>query len=173
MIARLNFGAVFKFLADSTVTRCRPRGSSVDVAVEAQPAHGGILRGEDLRRMPVIEQLSNFPENVVAIVARGRVTKADYNAVLAPAVRDALEKHDKVRIYYEIAPDFTGFDPGAIWEDFRVGMEHLTRWERVALVTDVEWIKQTMQFFSFMMPGDTKSFPTAQADQARDWIVAQ
>ncbi|MBG0798479.1 STAS/SEC14 domain-containing protein [Methylocystis sp. L43] len=121
----------------------------------------------------MIEQLSNFPENVVAIVCRGRVTKADYDAVLVPAVRDALKKHDKVRIYYEIAPDFSGFDPGAIWEDFRVGMEHLTRWERVALVTDVEWIKQTMQFFSFMMPGDMKAFPTAQADEARDWIVAQ
>jgi hypothetical protein len=123
--------------------------------------------------MPVIEQLSNFPAYVVAIVCKGRVTKADYDAVLVPAVRDALEKHDKVRIYYEIAPDFSGFDPGAMWEDFRVGMEHLTRWERVALVTDVEWIKHTMQFFSFMMPGDMKAFPTSHADQARDWIVAQ
>lgn len=120
----------------------------------------------------MIEQLPNFPDNVVAIICKGRVTKADYDSVLVPAVRDALEKHDKVRIYYEIASDFAGFDPGAMWEDFRVGMEHLSRWERVALVTDVEWIKHTMQFFSFMMPGDIQAFPTSQGDQARDWIVA-
>jgi hypothetical protein len=25
-------------------------------------------------------------------------------------------------------------------EDFKFGMEHITRWERVAVVTDVEWI---------------------------------
>ena len=121
----------------------------------------------------MIERLANFPDNVVAIVCKGRVTKADYDSVLVPAVQDAFDKHDKVRIYYEIAPEFAGFEAGAMWEDFKVGMEHLTAWERVALVTDVEWIKHTMQFFGFMMPGDIKSFPTSQADQARAWIVAQ
>ena len=75
-------------------------------------------------------------------------------------------------LYYETAADFSGIDPGAMWEDFKVGMEHLTRWERVAVVTDVEWIKQTMRFFGFLMPGAMKSFPTSEAAQARAWIIA-
>ncbi|MGD9544943.1 MAG: STAS/SEC14 domain-containing protein [Methylocystis sp.] len=120
----------------------------------------------------MIEQLPNFPDAVVAIVCKGRVTKADYDSVLIPAVQDAFKKHGKVRIYYEISPDFTGFEPGAMWQDFRVGMEHLTAWERVALVTDVEWIRHTMQLFSFLMPGETKSFSLAQAGEARAWIAA-
>ena len=120
----------------------------------------------------MIEQLSNFPDDVLAFVCKGRVTKADYDSVLVPAVMKALEKHREVRLYYETAADFSGIDPGAMWEDFKVGMEHLTRWERVAVVTDVEWIKQTMRFFSFLMPGATKSFPTSEAAQARAWIIA-
>jgi hypothetical protein len=120
----------------------------------------------------MIEHLSNFPDDVLAFVCKGRVTKADYDSVLVPAVMKALEKHKRVRLYYETAADFSGIDPGAMWEDFKVGMEHLTRWERVAVVTDVEWIKQTMRFFSFMMPGATKSFPTSEAAQARAWIIA-
>lgn len=120
----------------------------------------------------MIELLPNFPDNVVGILCRGRVTKADYDSVLVPALERAFRKHDKIRIYYEIASDFAGFDPGAMFEDFKVGMGHLSRWERIALVADVEWIKHTMQFFSFMMPGDMKSFPTSQADQARAWIAA-
>ena len=120
----------------------------------------------------MIEQLSNFPDDVLAFVCKGRVTKADYDFVLVPAVMKALEKHKGVRLYYETAADFSGIDPGAMWEDFKVGMEHLTRWERVAVVTDVEWIKQTMRFFSFLMPGATKSFPTSEAAQARAWIIA-
>jgi hypothetical protein len=120
----------------------------------------------------MIEQLSNFPDDVLAFVCKGRVTKADYDSVLVPAVMKALEKHKRVRLYYETAADFSGIDPGAMWEDFKVGMEHLTRWERVAVVTDVEWIKQTMRFFSFLMPGATKSFPTSEAAQARAWIIA-
>jgi len=92
--------------------------------------------------------------------------------VLVPAVVQALKTHDKVRLYYETAGDFAGIDPGAMWEDFKVGMEHLTRWERVAVVTDVEWIKQTMLFFSFLMPGTMKLFPTSEATQARQWIAS-
>jgi hypothetical protein len=91
----------------------------------------------------MIEHLTSFPDNVLAFVCKGLVTKADYDAVLVPAVVQVLKTHDKVRLYYETAGDFAGIDPGAMWEDFKVGMEHRTRWERVAVVTDVEWIKQT------------------------------
>ena len=120
----------------------------------------------------MIEHLTSFPDNVLAFVCKGRVTKADYDMVLVPAVVQALKTHDKVRLYYETAGDFAGIDPGAMWEDFKVGMEHLTRWERVAVVTDVEWIKQTMRFFSFLMPGTMKLFPTSEATQAREWIAS-
>ena len=119
----------------------------------------------------MIERITSFPDNILAFVCRGRVTKADYDAVLVPAVLNVLRTHDKVRLYYETAADFDGLDPSAIWEDFKVGMEHLTHWERVAVVTDVEWIKQTMRFFSFLMPGAMKVFATSEATQARAWII--
>jgi hypothetical protein len=119
----------------------------------------------------MIERLPNFPAGVLAFVCKGRVTKADYDTVLVPAVMQALKSQGKVRLYYETAGNFTGIDAGAMWEDFKVGMEHLTRWERVAVVTDVEWIGQTMRFFSFLMPGAMKLFPSSEATQAREWIV--
>ena len=126
---------------------------------------------EELARATLmIKRLMDFPGNVVALVCQGRVTKADYDSVLVPAVLDALRTHDKVRLYYETAGDFAGIDPGAMWEDFKVGMEHLTRWERVALVTDVEWIKQTVRLWSFLMPASTRVFPTSDAARAREWI---
>lgn len=121
----------------------------------------------------MIEQLKIFPENVLAFVCKGRVTKADYDAVLIPAVTDALTRHDKVRLYYETTAEFVGLDPGAIWEDFKVGMEYFSHWERVAVVTDIEWIKQTVRFFSFLIPGATKSFSSSQTVEARAWIVAK
>ena len=54
----------------------------------------------------MIEHLAGFPDNVVAFVCKGRVTKADYDTVLIPAVIDALENHQKVRLYYETDPGF-------------------------------------------------------------------
>ncbi len=120
----------------------------------------------------MIESLQNFPANVAAFACTGHVSRADYETVLIPRVEQALAEHEKVRLYYEIGPTFNGIDPAAIWSDFKVGMEHLTRWERIAIVTDVAWIKTSIMFFSFMMPGATKTFSLAEAEQARAWIAA-
>lgn len=38
---------------------------------------------------------------------------------------------------------FSGIDAGAAWEDTKIGVEHLTRWERIAVVTDFDWMKHT------------------------------
>ena len=118
----------------------------------------------------MIEQLADFPDNVAAFRCAGRITKEDYARVLVPAALGKLRTHDKVRVYYEIAEDFSGFDPGAMWEDFKIGIEHLTRWDKVAVVTDIEWIGTAVRFFSFLIPATTKCFSRAEAAQARAWI---
>ena len=118
----------------------------------------------------MIEQLKDFPENVLAFACHGHVTKADYEEVLVPAVLAALKKQQKVRLYYETAADFSGIHPGAMWEDFKVGVEHLTHWERFAIVSDIDWIKHTMRFFSFLMPGALRVFPASEAAEARRWV---
>ena len=63
----------------------------------------------------MVEQLTDFPRSSAA---RARVTKDDYTRVLIPA---ALGK----RMYYEIDEDFSGFYPGAMWEDLKVGVDHV------------------------------------------------
>jgi hypothetical protein len=119
----------------------------------------------------VIETLTDLPDNVAAFMCHGHVTKADYDAVLIPDVEKRLTQHEKVRIYYQFAPDFDGIDPAAAWEDTRVGLSHFRRWERIAVVADVEWIKQTMRFFGFLMPAEVRAFPLAEAGKAREWIT--
>ena len=54
----------------------------------------------------MIEMLKGFPENVAAYACHGHVTKADYDTVLMPDVADRFSRHEKLRIYYEVAPDF-------------------------------------------------------------------
>jgi hypothetical protein len=120
----------------------------------------------------MIKQLTDFPDNVLAFVCEGHVTRADYETVLIPAVTERLKKLGKVRLYYETATDFNGIDPGAVWEDLKTGIEHLGHWERVAIVSDVEWIKHTVRLFRFLMPGSMKVFPTSQAAPAREWVTA-
>ena len=101
----------------------------------------------------MIEPSQGFPDNVVACAAKGQVTKKDYEQALIPDVERALERNAKIRCYYELSPEFAGFDAGAAWEDAKLGIEHLTRWERVAVVTDVEWIRLATSAFRFLYAG--------------------
>ena len=119
----------------------------------------------------MIEALNGFPPKVVAFACKGHVTKDDYETVLIPAVEEALKQPGKMRLYYQIDPDFSGIDAGAMWDDFKVGMEHLLRWERFAVVTDVDWIRHTLGFFGFWIPGTVRIFHVNEAAKARDWIV--
>lgn len=55
---------------------------------------------------------------------------------------------------------------------YTIGLEHLTRWERVAVVTDVEWLKLATNAFRFLMPRKVRVFPTSEAADAKRWIAS-
>lgn len=120
----------------------------------------------------MIEQLKDLPVPIVGFVCTGQVTRHDYRTVLEPVVEQALGQHDKLRLYYQIDPGFSGFEPGAVWEDAKVGAAHLLRWERIAVVTDIDWIRHAVGAFSFVMPGMVRVFSLDQQAAARAWITA-
>ena len=120
----------------------------------------------------MIEALEGFPANVAAFACHGHVTRKDYDTVLVPVVEDALEKNDKLRLYYETAADFDGIEPGAVLEDTMVGLSHAFRWEKMAVVTDIGWIRHAILLFRFLMPGDLRVYPSSEAAKAKAWIVA-
>jgi hypothetical protein len=119
----------------------------------------------------MIEALTGFPSKVLAFVCKGQVTKDDYETVLIPAVEKALKEPGKVRLYYRTDPDFSGIALGAMWDDFKVGVEHLFRWERFAVVSDIDWIRYTLRAFSFLIPGMVKFFHLSEEARAREWIL--
>jgi hypothetical protein len=118
----------------------------------------------------MIEVLKGFPPNVLAFACSGHVTRVDYETVLIPTVESMLQQQAKVRLYYEIGADFSGLEAGAVLDDFKVGVEHLPRWERIAVVTDVEWIRLIVRAFTFLLPGQVKIFRLIDAGAARGWI---
>lgn len=118
----------------------------------------------------MIEMIPNLPDNVVGFAAHGKITGADYESTLIPAVEERLRKHDKVRLLYQMAPDFEGFDAAAVWDDTKIGLKHWTAWERCAVVTDHAWVRNMTKAFGFVMPGEVRVFGNDQLDAARAWL---
>jgi len=120
----------------------------------------------------MIELIPNLPDRVVGILASGQVSASDYEKVLVPAVESELAKHGKVRVLYQLGPAFTGFTPGAMWDDMKMGVAHLNAWERIAVVTDVDWIAGATRLFGFAMPCPVRVFPNGEIAAAMHWIAA-
>ena len=118
----------------------------------------------------MLERMKGLPENVLGIEAKGEVTGADYESVLIPAVHEMLARRKRIRFLYHLGEGFEGFDAKAVWDDAKVGLRHLSAWERVAVVTDVGWIRTAMKMFGFVMPGPVKVFSNGDLAAAREWV---
>ena len=120
----------------------------------------------------MIQLIPDLPDNVVGLVASGHVTAEDYERVAIPAVEAVLKKHPRVRMLYQVPAGFEGFTSGAVWDDVKMGMGHFTAWERIAVVTDVEWIRGSTRMFAFVMPCPVKLFANSEMAEAMRWIAS-
>jgi hypothetical protein len=121
----------------------------------------------------MIERLPDLPERTVGFVASGNVTADDYDTVVIPAIETALATHGSVRILYQLGPAFTGFTSGAMWDDMKLGMSHLKAWDRIAIVTDLDWVASAMAIFRFVMPCPVRVFSNAEFTEAARWVSEQ
>lgn len=119
----------------------------------------------------MIRLMRDLPDNILGIFASGKITGADYERILIPALEDKLRTGSKIRMLYHIAKDFTGFELSAIWDDAIFGMKHLSEWERIALVSDHEMTNAFMKFFGHLISGELRIFKEHELEQAKEWVV--
>jgi hypothetical protein len=119
----------------------------------------------------MIEVLEDMPEGVVGVEAVGEVTASDYETVLIPTFETGRAAHDHLNVVFVAGERFTGFTSGAMWDDVKWGTTHAKGWGRVALVTDVDWMRHATSVFGWMTPGDVKTFTLAERDAAIKWAA--
>jgi len=117
----------------------------------------------------MMEIIQGLPENVVGVTASGTVTGEDYDNVLITAIDEKLKKFKKIRILYQTSRDFSHLTYGAYLEDAKVTW-HITSIEKVAVVSDVHWINDSIKIFRFIIPTSVKLFSNDELDEARAWV---
>ena len=117
----------------------------------------------------MITELTDLPSGVIGFEATGKLEAEDYRDVLLPAISKAAEAGG-VRCVIVIT-DFGGISAGALWQDLKMGIEHLRGWKRIALVTDVEWMRHATALFGWMTPGEVEHFPLAEREAAIAWAA--
>jgi len=118
--------------------------------------------------------IPDLPEGVVGVEAQGHVAASDYEQVLVPAVDAARQAagDGKVRLLYVLGSAFPNYTAGAAWEDTKLGLGRIRSWERIAIVSDADWLRRAIHGLGWMMPGDVKVYGMDELDDARAWVTS-
>ncbi len=71
---------------------------------------------------------------------------------------------------YEFGPEFRSFTPGAGWEDLKIGTSSLKLFEGCAVVSDIDWIRESTRLTSFLMPCPVRVFGNDEREEALHWL---
>jgi SpoIIAA-like len=122
----------------------------------------------------MIERLNDMPPGTLGFRAAGEIEREDYDEILVPELRRAVESGTGLRTLYVIE-DLDEIEPGALWADsklgFDLGVRHHDAWVRSAIVTDIAWMARATKLFAWMMPGEARVFPRAELEAAKAWVA--
>jgi hypothetical protein len=117
----------------------------------------------------MIETIEDLPAGVIGLRASGEVTAEDYRDVMVPLLEKALARGG-VRLLY-VVDKHTKFSAGALFADAKFGVGHLKGWVRLAVVTDADWLENSIRAFGWMMPGEVRMFDDDDLDKATSWLA--
>jgi hypothetical protein len=116
--------------------------------------------------------MQGLPGGVDGIEARGTLTSQDYARVFAPLVDRHRRSGQRLRLLYQFGPDFTGFTPGALWADSRLGARYLPVLDGCALITDLDWIREPGRSIARWLPCPLRVYENSQCGDAGRWLAS-
>jgi hypothetical protein len=119
----------------------------------------------------MIEEMPGLPAGTLGFEFTGRVSGGDYDSVLTPAIDRAIERFGRIRALVRIAPEFEGYDLDAMWDDTKLGLKHWSGFERIAMVTEVNWIRTGVKAMAFMLPCPVQIFDLDDLEAAKRWLT--
>jgi hypothetical protein len=118
----------------------------------------------------VFTKVEGLPAGVIGVKASGEVVASDYTEVLLPMMEEARATGDKVRLLYVLGEDVEVTGGGA-WADTKLGVQHFTSFERIAVVTDKDWLENAVKALGWIIPGEVRTFDDDDQDDAVEWLA--
>jgi hypothetical protein len=118
----------------------------------------------------MLKLIEGLPDNVLGVSAEGKVTGEDYENILIPALEEKLKANKRINMLYHLGSNFSDFDLNAMLDDAKIGMKHLSAWDKIALVSDPNMINTFAKFFGYLMTCEIRIYKADEFDQAKKWI---
>jgi hypothetical protein len=101
----------------------------------------------------------------------GQVSHDDYQNVVIPHLERLKREGRRVRLLFHLGQMFERFTPAGALSDARVGVSYMGLFERVAIVTDVDWASRLSGLFADLVPWPIKIYRNEAFDDAVRWLA--
>lgn len=118
----------------------------------------------------MLERISDMPAGTIGFEAVGEVEDDDWESAVEPVLRQEIGEGRGLRLLYLIGPRSTEIEGDAVGADAEFRARHLTSFERVAIVSDEDWVRPTMRVVSVLLPGQVRGFRVADLETAKAWL---
>jgi SpoIIAA-like len=120
----------------------------------------------------MLERLANLPAGIDGLKALGKLSRVDYDAAFRPLLDAARQDGRKIKLLYELGPEFEGITSGAAWEEVRLGLPLLRLFAGCALVSDHALARDVTRLMGLLMPCPLRIFHCADRESAVAWLAS-
>ena len=117
----------------------------------------------------MIKAIKNAPENVAAFMAKGEVTKRDFDKVFKK-VQKKVSETGELNYLLKLDTDVENFSSGAWINDMLLGLKNLTKWNRCAIVSDNPVVQKITAASDYVTIGEFKAFKHDDYKKALHWV---
>ncbi len=118
----------------------------------------------------MVTQITGLSKGTVGFRLSGEITKEDYDRIILPAVKKTTDSSSQLNMIMVIETDLSKFTAGAWMKDALLGLKNLTKWHRVALVSDSNVVRGITSTANVIVPGDYKTFAMGEEAAAKAWV---
>ncbi|HEY7831096.1 MAG TPA: STAS/SEC14 domain-containing protein [Solirubrobacteraceae bacterium] len=115
--------------------------------------------------------MTDIPAGTIGFEAVGEVEDDDWEEIVEPVLRQEIAAGRNVRLLYLIGTGAREVEGDAMRADAEFRMRHATSYERVAVVSDEDWMRPALRALSFLLPGKARGFRVHDLAEAKAWLA--
>src|SRR5438067_12136938 len=104
----------------------------------------------------MLRRISDMPLGTIGFEAVGDVEDDDWEEAVEPVLRQEIVDGRKVRLPYLLGAQARDVDREAMAAETGFRARHASSFDRVAVVSDADWIRPAVRALSFLPPGQAR-----------------
>jgi len=119
----------------------------------------------------MLRRMTDMPAGTFGFEAIGEVEDDDWERTVEPVLRREIADGRKVRLMYLLGPEAREVEGDAMRADTGFRARHATSFDRIAVVSDEDWMRPALRALSFLLPGKAKGFRVHDLAAAKAWLA--